>query len=455
LGYSGELIHNGIIKVCKEGQWAMSTLRIILDKSVVYGLKNPQIDSLDRHFFLVVPPILINEILADLAKKAEEPSIENKISQHSYRISGNRGIAEHYRTLLANSLMGNQFDMDGRFFPAGQTTVQTDSGSFGTKIETQLEDETIFRWERGQFTKEEIAWATKWRKKAEIPVFTTFYTDHIKKAGLEFKPPKSDKDLVETVDSLLEERRLQGRLLPMLARAFGIPERSQATNINRWFKEGKPMLKDFAPYAWFCLRANMIWALGMTNPGLFQSDKNDRKDLEYCYYLPFCEIFASHDRKHKRLVPFLLKSAQTFVNGQVLKDDLTQLDEKWEALSQDEKKRIYFERGGAPPEDENSIVFQLWKKYRGKIARQLFPEILKTMVVDSSLPEEEQVPITFEEMIRTITKKLEPSRELPYNERKNIKETDFAVRSTRISKERLLKMYPQLTEADLEKKDSD
>jgi hypothetical protein len=77
------------------------------------------------------------------------------------------------------------------------------------------------------------------------------------------------------------------------------------------------------------------------------------------------------------------------------------------------------------------------------------------MVVDSSLPEEEQVPITFEEMIRTITKKLEPSRELPYNERKNIKETDFAVRSTRISKERLLKMYPQLTEADLEKKDSD
>jgi len=433
----------------------MSALRIILDKSVVYGLKNPQVDSLDRHFFLVVPPILINEILADLAKKAEEPDIGDKISQHSYRISGNRGIAEHYRTLLANSLMGNQFGMDGRFFPAGQTTVQTDSGSFGTKIETQLEDETIFRWERGQFTIEEIAWATRWRKKAEMPVFTTFYIDHLKRAGLEFKPPKSDKDLVETVDTLLDERKLQGRLLPMLARAFSIPEHSQAMNIKRWFKEGRPMLKDFAPYAFFCLRANMIWALGMTNTGLFQPDKNDRKDLEYCYYLPFCEIFASHDRKHKRLVPFLLRPDQTFVNGQDLKDDLIQLSEKWEVLSQEEKKRIFFERGGAPPEDETSIAFQLWKKYRGKVARQLFPDISKAMVVDSSLPEEEQVPITFEEMIRTITKKLKPSRELPYNEQKSIEETSFAVRTTKMSKKRLLKLYPHLTEADLENKDSD
>ncbi len=433
----------------------MSTLRIILDKSVVYGLTNPQVDSLDRHFFLVVPPILINEILAGLAKKAEAPTIENRISQHSYRISGNRGIAEHYRTLLANSLMGNQFGMDGRFFPAGQTTVQTDSGSIGTKIETHLEDETIFRWERGQFTREETAWATRWRKKAELLVFIKIYTDHIKKAGLEFKPPKSDKNLVEIVDTLLAERKLQARLFPMLARAFDIPERSQVMNIKRWFKEGKPMLEEFAPYAFFCLRANMIWALGMTNPGLFQPDKNDRKDLEYCYYLPFCEIFASHDRKHKRLVPFLLRPNQTFVPGQDLKDDLTQLSEKWEALSQEEKKKIYFERGGAPPEDENSIVFQLWKKYRGKIASHLLPDILKAMVVDSSLPEEEQVPITFEEMIRTITNKLEPSREVPFDEQKNIKETDFAVRTTKISKERALKMFPQLTEADLEKKDSE
>src|SRR5207253_784364 len=141
------------------------------------------------YFFLIVPPILINEILADLAKEAGNPAIKNKISQHSYRTSGNRGIPARYRLLFANSLMGNQIPMDGRFIPAGQTTVRSTDGSIGTKIETILEDKTISRWERGQFTREEMAWATNWREEAEVPIDPKMYTYHIKKAGLEFKPP--------------------------------------------------------------------------------------------------------------------------------------------------------------------------------------------------------------------------------------------------------------------------
>lgn len=433
----------------------MGELRIILDKSVVFGLKNSEIDSLDRYFFLIVPPILINEILADLSKEAEEPAIKNRIAQYSYRISGNRGIPVHYRTLLANSLMGNEPPMDGRFFPAGQTTIRTESGSIGTKIETILEDETIGRWERREFTKEETAWATAWRKQAERSLFPEMYINHIKKAGLEFKPPKSDKELAETVDFLLGEKKLQARIFPLLARAFGVPLKSQEMNIKRWFKEGTPMFKDFAPYAFFCIRANFLWALGSTNPELFRPDKNDRKDLEYCYYLPHCEIFASNDKKHRRLVPFLLRPDQDFIFGDKLKEDLKQLSERWEPLSQEEKIQIRAERGGAPPENNDSIVFQLWKKHRNKISKPVPLELLAATVVDSSLPKEEQTPISFKEFLDSMSKKLESYDELSYNEQKDIEKTDFAVRKTKISKTRLLKLYPHLTEADLEKSDSD
>lgn len=288
----------------------MAELGIILDKSVVYGLKNSEVDSLDRYFFLIVPPILTNEILADLSKEAQEPDVVRSIAAHSYRVSGNRGIMINYREILLQSLLGNEVPMEGKFFSAGMATVRSESGLIGTKIETTLEDETINRWERKQFTDGEKAWATHWRRRAEKPINPKLYTDNIAKAGFRFGPPESDKELAELVDSLLRERKLQARLFPLLAREHGVPIEVQGDTTLRWFKEGRPMFEDFAPYAFFCLRANFLWALGLTNPRLFKPDKNDRKDLEYCYSLPHCEIFSSKDKKHERLVPFLLRPDQ-------------------------------------------------------------------------------------------------------------------------------------------------
>jgi hypothetical protein len=44
----------------------MRGLKIILDKSRIYGLNNSEVDSLDRYFFQIVPHMLANEILTDL-----------------------------------------------------------------------------------------------------------------------------------------------------------------------------------------------------------------------------------------------------------------------------------------------------------------------------------------------------------------------------------------------------
>jgi hypothetical protein len=50
----------------------MNHVRIILDKSVVYGLNNDEADSLDRYFLQIIPPILMKELLA----KSDEPIAE-------------------------------------------------------------------------------------------------------------------------------------------------------------------------------------------------------------------------------------------------------------------------------------------------------------------------------------------------------------------------------------------
>lgn len=430
-------------------------LRIVLDKSVVYGLKNPEVDSLDRYFFLIVPPILTNEILADLSKEAEEPAITNKIAGHSYRISGNRGITVNYRDILINSMLGKEIPMEGKFFPAGVRLVRSDDGITGEKIETILEDETIARWERRQFSDEEKAWALQFRRQAERPLNPKLYLDNIAKAGLNYIPPKNVDELVQTVDSLLGERKLQHRLFPILAREHRIPFEAQDKATLRWSKEGRPMFKDFAPYAFFCLRASFIWSLGLTNSGLFQPDKNDRKDLEYCYYLPHCEMFASDDRKHKRLVPFLLRPDQSFIEGTKLKEDLKRLSIEWDELSKEERIKTNSERGHAPIEDDNSIVYQLWEKHRGEISKPVDPAILDAMVVDTRLPEDQRVAKPFREFLNDMMAQANAANELSGAEAGEFRQvseegkTLFAVRTTKVSKRRLAKMYPQLTEEDL------
>src|SRR2546427_4483678 len=80
----------------------MRGLRIILDKSVVFGLNNSEVDSLDRYFFQIVPHILADEILADLTKEAD-PRTAARIAANTYRVSGNHGLTLNFRTRLANS----------------------------------------------------------------------------------------------------------------------------------------------------------------------------------------------------------------------------------------------------------------------------------------------------------------------------------------------------------------
>ena len=438
----------------------MRGLRIILDKSVVYGLNNSEAESLDRYFFQIVPHILANEILADLTKGVD-PRTAGKIAANTYRVSGNHGLTLNFKTRLTNSLLGHEIPMDGRFLASGETVVRTESGSFATIVETPLEDEILARWERREFTSQEVAWTQQFRRRRERPLNFKLYTDRIAKAGLSFTPPKSDEGLVSTVDEMLANRRLLPGLFVILAREFGIPPVSVDKVTLRWFKDGRRAFQEFAPYAFFCLRANFLWNLGLTNPELFKPDKNDRKDLEYCYYLPNTQVFSSRDKKHCRLAPALMRPDQSFMNGDDLKQDLRKISEDWSSLTKEQRIELNARRGDAPPENEKSVIYQLWRKHDGEINPSTHREIVDVKLVDTSLPKEEQVQFTFREFMQEKTEEIRNGKKLSEQELEQLNEihkgqdptTMLMFRST-VSRERLKKWYPELTEADLNKESS-
>lgn len=130
----------------------------------------------------------------------------------------------------------------------------------------------------------------------------------------------------------------------------------------------------------------------------------------------------------------------------------------WQHLSRDEQIKIKAERGNAPPEHEGSLVFRLWKKHRNEISLPAPKELLKALVVDSSLPKAEQVARPLEEVLKEIINKAEDgAKELTAAELTNLQENQgsnnpatIVRRTTNISKARLIKMYPELNESDLD-----
>jgi hypothetical protein len=427
----------------------MRGLRIILDKSVVFRLNNFEVDALDRYFFQIVPPILTDEILADLTKEPISPKAIPHIVANSYRISGNRGLARNYREILEHSLLGEEVPMEGKYFPARERIQRSESGSLTTIVETPAEDELIARWERGEFSEEEREWARTFRARMERPLNPKLYLDNIAKAGLSFSPPQSDQELIAAVHLLLSERTLQPRLFNIVRWQFNIPVDLINKATLRWSKEGRKMFKEFAPYAFFCLRASFLWALGLTNPQLFPPDKNDRKDLEYCYYLPHTQIFASTDEKFARLVPALLESYQSFVDG-VFKQDLDSLSTDWSRLTKDEQIKTLAERDNAPPENPNSIVYELWQKHSGVINPSLPLEILDVKATSSKYPGE---TLTLREILQRKYKEAINGKPLSEDEFETVRQEKTStslISKTRQSKARLQKRYPQLKDSDFD-----
>jgi hypothetical protein len=85
-------------------------------------------------------------------------------------------------------------------------------------------------------------------------------------------------------------------------------------------------------------------------------------DLQYLYYLPFCQVFVSDDRVHKMLATGLMRRNQIFVLGRALKADIERIMGERDGLAQDDPRRQEYTYGGFPPQPEGSIVQLAWDR---------------------------------------------------------------------------------------------
>jgi len=325
---------------------------LLCDKSAVQCLSAAELNMLRRNYSLMIPPVLLMEILADLRKaddietgQAEVQRLANKlVPACSYVNVG-------FREIVIGELHGYKMPCDGRPVLRKGKSV-TSGGQTGMILEQSPEDEALLRWQRGSILDAEKLLATEWRRVSQAidlegaqRVLRDHYSRHTKL--------RSFAEVATLVGELLQSappRKLVSWFLrdsEILANKFEEP--LSKIERNSTFK-----LDAELPYTSRCLRAALIFHFGLAF-GLVSTRSTNRIDLEYLYYLPFCMVFSSGDFLHRDLVQFISKD-QIFIPREVFKVDLKGLAIWWTSLTAKEQEGERHRIG--PPEFETSVTHQ-------------------------------------------------------------------------------------------------
>lgn len=335
-------------------------ITIIIDKSTFQMLNYIELVYLSNYYKHNITPVLAMEVIGDLKKEAKEgqqPPAE-RVKDFARKLFPVYTIVNsHYKNLILSDLLGEAPSLDGRPNVNIDKVVISESGAKGQVISITKEEESIYKWREGDFSVADHELSEKWRSATTQEDLLEKFKDTLISSGGKAKF-KDFAHLNEMVTKVIETKDIQEKLLKSIVEINEIDADSAVKIFSRWQIEGMPLLKDFAPYAYYCLKVDNLFLLGLTS-GLITIRPTNRVDCEYLYYLPFCNVFTSNDKFHKNLVPLLLRPDQKFIIGDELKADMTKIHNYLEEKGIEEKRKFKNE----PPLIDDSLTFLIWQEY--------------------------------------------------------------------------------------------
>lgn len=337
---------------------------LIFDKSALQSFSLDETNWLDNFFYTVITPLFYAETLADLEKEVSRGRTpEQVVGSLAIKTPDLQSTAcAHHRKLLGGVFYGEDLPMDGRI-PRDQGQVVELDGEKGIFYSKSPEEEALDRWHSGAFLDVERQFAKTWRRELSN-------VDHDKEYAF-FQgwflmgKPKTLAEVKILADAYIDGSPQDGVLRFGLT-FLGIPEQVHAEIIDRWKRAGSPPVRNFAPYFRHVLGVDLFFNLAIASDQISRvrpKGKADNKvDIAYLYYLPFCHVFVSADNLHKRVVPLFLRPDQTFVDAADLKSDLQKLDAYYWAMPEDVKKSGFYKFAKHPPLDDSFLVTRLWDK---------------------------------------------------------------------------------------------
>jgi hypothetical protein len=316
-----------------------------------------------------ISPILLRELKSDLVKEkrgVDDAEMKKKVSQLAAKTQTSQSsVLPDALKMACNELLYENFiPMNGHQAPHDRA-IQLNVPGMGRGLffDEHPMMSTLRNWADGIFTDEDLREAKAIRDEDSSVDLVTLYQEVEKEAiVLKFQ---SLEEVVAWADKVRFFRATPRREVLRVARyCFQDHTGHIGAVMRRWRRKGRPELRYFAPYAMYFHRVEVVFHYCLLCGFVKRSKKGKAHlDMQYLYYLPFCQIFSSDDKELVQLVSFFLRSDQIFVSKADLQQDLKRLSVHFAGLSEEEKKAFCDEYGFYPPDLQGSFTADMWKRF--------------------------------------------------------------------------------------------
>lgn len=335
---------------------------VLFDKSFLQLLSVDESVWFDHFFRPTICPLFYIETLADLEKslkRGRTPEQEVGIIANKFpEINGTPCLFHH--DICISELLGKPIPMDSRV-PIGGGRPSGIDGKKGIVYDESPESKAFTRWQKGEFLEIEREYAKSWREiLSEIDLKS--FEKNLDSLGLRSKNCQSLSDANELAKRLLLNPGIQNKLVEIAFIIINVPTNLIGNIQKRWLISGCPPLRYFAPYTLYILNVEIFFHIAISANLISSERPSNRVDISYLFYLPFCHIFISSDKLHKKCTTYFLRSDQFFQWGRDLKNDLSKLNEYYKNFPNSEIEKGLHKFAPIPPLDKNFLVCDLWDK---------------------------------------------------------------------------------------------
>jgi hypothetical protein len=266
--------------------------------------------------------------------------------------------------LGATTLFGANIPLNGRIPTAGGRPVKLD-GKSGFVHEESAAAQAFRRWQEREFLVVERQFARTWRTTLNS-VDLARIAAGMRAMGITPGTCRSLEDAKAIVDRFLERDGAAAvDQLNLALGLFEIPPEYDFRLFGRWATQGRASLRRFAPYAAHVVAVELFFRITLGAALIGAADTNNRTDIGYLFYTPFCHFFVSSDNLHRRCAKHFLRTDQSFVWGHDLKADLNRLMNVYTGRPEEEKEQGLMRLAPTPPPDDQGVVAQLWDSHFG------------------------------------------------------------------------------------------
>jgi len=331
----------------------------VFDKSFLHGLSPNESVWFDLLYMPVIVPIFFAETLADLEKNNPERDPIKMVQEIANKVPlASSVVNTHHKKLIISELLGQKIEIRGVPIKNGGISFNSEN-KVGVYYKQSDEEEAFIRWKKRDFREVERLYAKKWRNS-----LLTFNFDQLSKnSEILFKKYSKPKDLSSVkklVDTYMGQK--ENKDLIFTKALNYVPQSLWGEIIQRWNLMGSPYLYNFGLYTNYIIGLDLFFEFAY-GANLITKNKTNKFDLAYLYYLPFCKVFISSDKFHKRVVPLFIQGDQSYINGEELKLDLIKLNSYYSSFPDNIKKLGAFLIATYPPRESTYLTTKLWDKY--------------------------------------------------------------------------------------------